>query len=179
MTISFCIKSDYLTAMTDNLNRMIRLADEFFETKNDPSQLTITEEVMEQLRSIHPATMGETANDDGPVAWTIVIPVTRRSKELFLTDKIGETELVNRTLEEMTIDRHVVFSSVYLCSVLVLPEFRGKGLAKELLIGSISAIRKDHPIEDLFVWSFSAEGNGLAKNIAAAMDLPLLERNTG
>jgi GNAT superfamily N-acetyltransferase len=122
--------------------------------------------------------MGENVNDDGPVAWTIVIPVTRRTKELFLNSEIGETELVTLTLEEMTRDRHVIFSSIYLCSVLVLPEFRGKGIAKELLGKSITAIRKDHPIEELFVWAFSGEGNGLAKNIAAAMKLPLFERRS-
>ena len=77
---------------------MIQLADEFFETKNDPTQLDITEDVMEQLHSIHPSTMGEIANDDGPIAWSIVIPATRDVKDLFLNRKIGEAELMSMTL---------------------------------------------------------------------------------
>lgn len=179
-TISFCTKSDYLTAMTDNLTRMIRLADEFFETKNDPSQLSITEEVMEQLRSIHPATMGEIANDDGPIAWTIILPTISTLRDHFVNGTIGENELLKLTMEER--DRNVhsrgLYTSIYLCSVLVLPEFRGKGLATELIFKSITSIRNDHPIGDLFVWAFSAEGKRLAANIAASMQLPLFERSS-
>lgn len=167
----------------DNLTRMITLADEFFGTTNDPAQLTITEEVMEQLAAIHPAAMGERTNEQGPVAWTIVIPTTRGIRDRFLRGEIGETELMTRTLENA--DRHrqenrqIHYTSIYLCSALVLPEFRGNGLAKELVCNSIRAIRQDHPIEDLFVWSFSTEGNGLATSVARETGLPLRERNSG
>ncbi len=154
----------------DNLTRMIHLADEFFATKNDPSQLTITEEVMEQLRSIHPATMGEITYGEGPVAWTIVIPTTRAIREQFVNGAIGETELMNRTCAEKK------FTSIYLCSALVLPEFRGKGLAKKLVSNSIRSIQMDHPIEELFVWAFSGEGKELAKSVASSVGLPLFER---
>lgn len=154
----------------DNLTRMIRLAHEFFETKNDPSQLTITEEVMDQLRSIHSATMGEFTYGEGPVAWTIVFPTTRPIRKAFMKGTIGETELLEQTLNETN------FTSLYLCSALVLPEFRGKGLAKKLVCDSIRSIRKDHPIDELFVWSFSSGGKELAKIVAATMALPLFER---
>ena len=149
---------------------MIRLADEFFETKNDPSQLSITEEVMNQLRSIHPATMGEKAIDNGPIAWTIVIPTTHEICADFVNGMIGEEELMQRTLAQK------VYTSLYLCSALVLPEFRGNGLAKELVMDSLRSIRTHHAITELFVWSFSIEGSGLAKSIAASAGLPLIER---
>jgi GNAT superfamily N-acetyltransferase len=165
----------------DNLKRMIQLADEFFETKNDPSQLDITEEVMEQLRSIHPATMGETANEEGPIAWSIVIPTVRSMREKFIRGVIGEQELLisDRHLEGLRPRRgegQVRLTSLYLCSALVLPEFRGKGLAKKLVLDSIHAIQKDHPIEELFVWAFSGEGNMLAERIASELNLPLFRK---
>jgi hypothetical protein len=172
----------------DNITRMIQLADEFFETKNDPSQLTITEEVMEQLHSIHPATMGEIANEQGPIAWTIVIPTTRSIRERFLSGQIGEAELLSLTRAEIEPfaenyerdrhlegDGHVKFTSIYLCSALVLPEFRGKGYAKKLVCNSIRSIQKDHPIEELFVWAFSKEGKELAKKVASLTNLLLFE----
>jgi hypothetical protein len=162
---------------------MIQLADEFFATKNDPSQLTITEEVMEQLRSIHPATMGEFAKEQGPIAWTIVIPTTAAIREQFVNGKIGETELMKQTLAEIEpfaeserFNKIPRFTSLYLCSALVLPEFRGKGLVKKLVCDSIRLIQKDHPIKELFVWAFSDEGKHLAKSIAASAALPLFER---
>ncbi|MFZ4619968.1 MAG: GNAT family N-acetyltransferase [Bacteroidota bacterium] len=160
--------------------RMIQLADEFFETKNDPSQLDISEEVMEQLRSIHPATMGEISNDEGPIAWTIVIPTERSTRERFMNGEIGEKELLSTTLDEhdrhLEGDGHVKFTAVYLCSALVLPEFRGKGLAKKLVLDSIRAIQNDHPIDELYVWAFSGEGNALAEKIALELQLPLFRR---
>lgn len=156
----------------DNFSRMIQLADEFFETKNDSSQLSITEEVMKQLRSIHPATMGEKQNDDGPIAWTIVIPTTRNVKELFLSGSINEEELLKQTLTETT------FTSIYLCSALTLPEFRGKGIVKELVCNSIRAIQKEHHIKDLYVWSFSIEGKFLAEAISRTVSLPLFEKKS-
>lgn len=175
----------------DNLTRIIQLADEFFETKNDPSQLTITEKVMEQLRSIHPATMGEFTYGKGPVAWTIIFPTTRAIREEFVNGAIGETELMKLTLDQCNSDRpdrqlqvdgqvevdgHVRFSSLYLCSALVEPEFRGEGLSKKLVCDSIQLIQKDHPIDELFVWTFSGEGKHLAKSVASSAGLPLFER---
>ena len=85
---------------TDNFTRMIHLADEFFETKNDPSQLSIDEQVMKRLHGIHPATMGEIANEQGPVAWTIVLPTSAAAMELFLMKEIGEQELMERAEKE-------------------------------------------------------------------------------
>ncbi len=187
----------------DNFQRMIRLADEFFETKNDPSQITITEEVMEQLRSIHPATMGEIADEQGPLAWTIVIPTTRAIRNQFMKGQIGEAELLKLTLAAIEtvadnkrfssdlpsshtglptqndpvgiVNEYTQFTSIYLCSALVLPEFRGKGLAKKLVCDSIRAIQKDLPVEELFVWAFSMEGKELARNIASTTKLTLFE----
>ncbi|MFA6455863.1 MAG: hypothetical protein WCW40_03495 [Bacteroidota bacterium] len=159
--------------MTNNFERMIQLAEEFFATKNDPSQLTITEEVMEQLRSIHPATMGEVANEQGPIAWTIVIPTTRRIQEQFLNGEIGESELLELTLR--TRERYLKYTSIYLCSALTLPEFRAKGLAKKLVCDSIREIQKEHPIDGLFVWAFSEEGKKLARNVSVLTTLPLFE----
>ncbi len=159
--------------------RMIQLADEFFETKNDHSQLDISEEVMEQLRSIHSATMGEISNEDGPFAWTIVIPTTRSIREKFMSGEIGEKELLSATLELCESEPFASserFTAVYLCSVLVLPEFRSKGFAKKLVMDSIRAIQKDHPVEELYVWAFSGEGNALAEKIALELHLPLFRR---
>ena len=108
----------------DNFNRMIHLVDEFFATKNDPSQLTITEEVIDQLRSIHPATMGEFTYGDGPIAWTINIPTTIAIREQFVNGEIGETELMKQTLIEK--NSILFISAPYWCS----PNFAGKDSQK-------------------------------------------------
>lgn len=154
----------------DNLSRMIRLADEFFETRNDPAQISVTEDVMEHLRRIHPSTLTEENNGTGPIAWIMVIPTTWAIMELFIAGQITERAI----LESTPLD--IPYDAIYLCSALVLPEHRRRGIAKRLAIDAISSIRKDHPIRELFYWAFSVEGQKLAESVARSVGLPLRER---
>ena len=153
-----------------NLDRMIQLAEDSFAMRNDPTQLAVTEATMERLAKLHPNTLAEEATADGPVAWALVIPTTDDLMKSFLEKKTNERELFERTLQGMN------FTAIYLCSALVLPEYRRKGLAKKLLSASVSAIQKDHPIGELFYWAFSPEGRKLAESIASEFMLPLHER---
>lgn len=153
-----------------NLERMIQLADEFFAAKNNPDQISVTPDVMEQLRRLHPATMGEHNNSDGPVAWVLVIPTTNELMKRFIEKKINEQELLDLT------PIGGKYNAIYLCSALVLPEFRGEGIARRLLSAAIAEIQKDHRIESLFYWAFSSEGEGLAKTASRESGIPLYKR---
>ncbi len=154
----------------ENLERMIKLAEEFFETKNDPTQISVDEQVMELLKRIHPRTMSEASTPKGPVAWVLLIPTTDQLMHLFISKKISERELLFQT------PVGGLFTAVYLCSALVLPEYRGRGLAKKLAQEALASIMAEHPIGHLFFWRFSNEGENLAKTIAESFHLPLLLR---
>ena len=149
---------------------MIQLADQFFETKNDPDQISVTEDVMSQLHKIHPATLSEKKNENGPIIWILILPTTFGLMEAFIGEEITERELLDKTPVGASYD------AVYLCSALVLPEHRGKGLAKGLTIEAVRSIQHDHPIKYLFYWPFSPEGEHLAKSIARELGLPLRQR---
>ena len=149
---------------------MRELADEFFETKNDPAQITVTEEIIGRLREIHPATLTEESEADGPIAWILVIPTTFEVMEEFVDKTINERELLTSVIPGQRYD------AVYLCSALVLPEHRGKGLARRLAVKAVRAIQKEHPIIYLFYWSFSVEGDRLANSLAREFDMPLFRR---
>jgi GNAT superfamily N-acetyltransferase len=153
-----------------NFERMIQLADEVFATKEDPNQLDINEDVLAHLRRIHPSTVSEYDDGRGPVAWVLVIPTTLELMNLFLKGSISEKELYEKT----TLDS--VYETVYLCSAMVLEEYRRKGLAKKLTLEAIVAIRKDHPITSLFVWTFSQEGLLCAEAIAMETELALYKK---
>lgn len=153
-----------------NLQRMIQLADEFFETKNDPDQISITEEVMSMLQKIHPATLSEKRDENGPTVWILVLPTTLRLMEEFVAGQINERELLEKTPIGASYD------AVYLCSALVLPEHRGKGFARVLAADAVRSIQHDHPINYLFYWLFSIEGEKLANSIARELNLPLRQR---
>src|SRR5258707_8424514 len=126
--------------MEKNFERMVRLAEEFFETKQDPSQISVDENVLQRLRTIHPRTLSEERNADGPIAWILVFPTTRELMEKFIAKTISERDLLWST------PLRSVYETLYLCSALVLPEFRGKGLAARLTRDAIAAIQKDHPL---------------------------------
>jgi ribosomal protein S18 acetylase RimI-like enzyme len=154
----------------DNFGRMIRLAEEFFDMKNDPGQLSVDEESMARLRAIHPDTMSEEKDENGPIAWVLVIPTMHALMEVFIRGEINDRELLERTLPGG------VYDALYLCSALVLPEQRGKGLARRLTSRAISSISTDHPLRSLFYWSFSGAGDTLAASVAREFDLPLYVR---
>lgn len=153
-----------------NYDRMLQLADEVFAVHEDPTQLQVDAEVRARLHRIHPATRSEAVDGDGPVAWVLVIPTTAALMEAFLGSKLTEQELYDHTPEGG------VYEAVYLCSAMVLKEYRGQGLAQRLTLEAIENIRKDHPIRTLFYWPFTAEGDALAHTLASAAALPLLVR---
>jgi len=156
--------------MATNLERMLQLVGEFFDTRSDPDQLDVTEKDREKLAALHPATMSEYATEDGPVAWILIIPTTTEIMQRFVNAEIGEKQLLHETPTGGS------YEAVYLCSAAVLPEYRRQGVALKLSMDAINAMRKDHPVKALFTWSFSQEGRDLAEAIARKCNLPLYER---
>jgi ribosomal protein S18 acetylase RimI-like enzyme len=153
-----------------NLDRMIALATEVFDAKNDPDQISVTEGDMERLHSLHAACLTQEATEDGPIAWILIFPTTRALMEQFLQKEISERDLLSLTPVGSKYD------AVYLCSALVLPEYRGKGIAKKLTVEAIRSIQKDHHIREMFVWPWSKEGDRAAESIAKETGLPLRVR---
>lgn len=153
-----------------NLERMIQLAETVFATANDPNQLDVNPEVIERLLQLHPSTVLEHDDGNGPVAWVLVIPTTHDLMKRFLACEISERELFNLT------PLNAPYEALYLCSALVLEEYRRTGIAKRLTLHAVESIRNDHPIESLFVWPFSEEGDRASETIARIASLPLYRR---
>lgn len=153
-----------------NFERMIQLSDEIFSSRTDPDQLNVDEKVMEHLQLIHSDTLSEYDDGNGPVCWILCIPTTLDLMHQFVDQKISERELYAFT------PLHVQYEAIYLCSALLLEEFRGKGIAQNLAFKAIENIRTDHPIQALFLWAFSKEGEKLAEKVSGLARLPLYKR---
>lgn len=153
-----------------NFERLIKLADDVFDIKSDPDQLDVNQNVIERLQRIHPATVSEYGDGNGPVAWVLVIPTSSVLMNRFLKCEISEKELFELTSPDET------YEALYLCSALVLEEYRRKGITKKLIIEAVEKIRKNHPVKALFVWAFSKEGELAAESISKLVSLPLLHR---
>lgn len=153
-----------------NYERLIELADNVFAVKSDPSQLDVNKEVLERLYQIDPATISEYNEGNGPCAWVLLIPTTIDLMNRFISGELTEKELYLQTpLDEP-------YEAIYLCSALVLDEYRRKGITKNLALAAIEDIRKKHPLKAAFVWAFSPEGDLAAKTIARLAGLQLYQR---
>jgi len=153
-----------------NYERLIQLADEVFAVKSDPSQLDVNAGVLERLIQLHPATVSAFDDGNGPVAWVLLIPTTLELMNRFLGSEISEKELFEQT------PLNISYDAIYLCSALVLEEYRRKGITKNLALSAIEKIRQKHPVKAAFVWAFSPEGDLAAETIARLASLPLHKR---
>jgi hypothetical protein len=153
-----------------NLERMVALADQFFDVKSDPEQLAVDDEVRRKLRALHPATMNEEGDEAGPIAWVLVIPTSHAVMERFLRKEISEKALLDEAVVSPS------FEAIYLCSALVLPEHRKKGVAKRLAVQAVQRIQAGHQVREVYCWPFSDEGRRLARAIAGELHVPLFER---
>jgi GNAT superfamily N-acetyltransferase len=153
-----------------NYERLIALANNVFETKNDPNQLNVNQEVIEKLEAIHPSCLSEFDEGDGPVSWVLIFPTSNSLRDKFLNNEITEKELFDLT------EIGIKYEAIYLCSALVLEEYRRKGIAKLLSLNAIKKIQKDHKITSLFYWAFTEEGRWAAESISKSLGLELKER---
>ena len=153
-----------------NFERMIQLSDEVFSSRTDPDQLNVNEKVMEHLQLIHPDTISEYDDGNGPVCWILCIPTTLQLMHQFISKEISERELYELT------PLNTKYEAIYMCSALLLEEFRGKGIAQNLAVKAIESIQKDHSIKALFFWAFSKEGEKLAAKLSLLTELPLYKR---
>ena len=153
-----------------NYERLIKLAEETFAMNSDPSQLQVDQSVRDRLVRIHPSTLSQFSDENGPVAWLLVIPTSVELMERFISKEITEKELYEMTPESTEYD------ALYLCSGLVLPEYQRKGIIQRLAINAIEEIRKDHPIRFLFNWAFTEGGDRAAEKLSELTGLPLLKR---
>jgi len=149
---------------------MIQLSDDVFSSRTDPDQLNVNENVMEHLHLIHPDTIAEHDDGNGPICWILCIPTTLDLMTQFINQEISERELYELT------PLNTKYESIYLCSALLLEEFRGEGIAQQLCVKAIENIKIDHPITALFFWSFSKEGEKLAEKVSGLLGLPLHKR---
>jgi GNAT superfamily N-acetyltransferase len=154
----------------NNFQRLVQLADEVFSYRDDPEQLNVNPQVLDKLHQLHPLTLSDYSDENGPVVWLLVIPTTIALMDRFLNKEISEKKLFDLT------PLHVKYEALYLCSALTLEEYRRKGITQQLLLDAIEAIKRDHPLKCLFVWPFTKEGDKLAEKVAQLTGMPLYKR---
>ncbi len=76
---------------------MLEMVHSFFDMKNDPDQLQVSQQVQEHLQQLHHACLTEVANEDGPILWLLMFPTTSALMDSFLKNEINEQQLFDQT----------------------------------------------------------------------------------
>lgn len=153
--------------LQDNLKYMIKIAEEYFGTESDPTQIPITLETMQRLLNLGPHTLVFAERDKQPIGWVVTIPTTNELKDQFLKDEITERELFDQSQPK------TVPEVVYLCAAFVLPEYRRQGIAFDLLAEAVARYRYVNPEVNFFAWIYSAEGQKLVERLSNQLSLEI------
>lgn len=141
------------------LEKEMRIAEEIFGTEKDPDQMPINEESVKKLDSIYEGWLGSVLDEEGePIAWSVVLPTQTELMDKFLNNEITEKQLLEKTKPED------VYNSLYVASVITVPEQRSKGFATKVLSEAIERA----PLVDnavIFAWPWSVEGRSLFDKI--------------
>jgi hypothetical protein len=140
------------------LIKMAELEEDFFHTKDDPTQADTTLECSHQLLRLHPSAIKGIIKDGEPISWVITMPTSRELAERFLKDEITEHELLDVT------EPRDVYDALYLLIAFTVPEHRGNRYTAGLFEQAIREI--PHTSDTLFVsWPFSEGGKKVLERV--------------
>ncbi len=151
-------------------DKMLKISEEYFGTANDPDQIPISKEAGDKIRSIHPETILYKFNKGNPIAWEVIIPTSLSVMNNFLHKKISERVLFEIAVKEK---KH---EALYLCSAFVLPEYRGRGYAKELIMKGIATLSQNKELP-LYCWIYSNEGKNLVDSLSKTLGKTIQNRD--
>jgi ribosomal protein S18 acetylase RimI-like enzyme len=97
--------------------------------------------------------------DGLPIAWSVMLPTSKNTRDRFLKKEINEKQMLDEAVKNPS------FESVNIFAVIVLPEYRQQGLAKELLNYQIKYFQDEYKVADFFAWIFSPEGEKIIKSL--------------
>jgi hypothetical protein len=124
------------------------LANQFFHTENDPTQLRIDKKNDVKIYKKFAACENIISYKDNVIGETFVLPCTKKYMQLFLDNKINEAQLFEHIINEVTYEN---FDCIYLCLMYILPEHQGKWLATHGRLKTLHPLVKNKKNIILFV----------------------------
>lgn len=153
---------------------LVVLIDKYFRSQEDPEQMSTSKENIRWVHKNIPECTNVIKYKDKVIGSTFIIPCNKRLMDLFIFKKMTERAMFEKIKKSINYKN---FNTIYLCSAFIIPKFRHKGLPTTGFLKSIKRITEKRKIKPtLFYWSYSKEGNFLAKNTAKITKLKLLKR---
>lgn len=149
------------SSFEDNpFEKMSAIAEKFFGTKIDPDQIPVTKTSRLKLKELSPFGLNCALDENrDPISWVVCIPTTLNLMNEFISGKITEKEMFDRT------EKSENYSALYLCSAITIPQYRRKGIARFLILESVNKFKELNPDIQLFAWIYSKEGSELSKSL--------------
>lgn len=106
--------------------------------------------------------------DEGKiVAWSVVLPTSREDMNDFLSGKITERELFDRSVSSPS------YEALYLTAVVVLPEHRKQGIGLRLMKHQIEYFRQKYGIADFYAYTLNEDGKRFAHNLERELKIAI------
>lgn len=167
--ITFSVDLGRLTRK--DVDESSEMAEEFFKMESKPDGMPASEENKNFFLRSFPECDDVIRADGKIIGFTFIVPCNKDIMDRFLAGKITEKELGEEIKSKIDYEN---FETVYLCSSFIKEEYRGRGLAVQGRVKSISKIignRKIKPI--LFSWAQTKEGERSVRKTAEVLGLKL------
>ena len=147
----------------EDFDRMGKIADEFFDTKNDETQLPGEEVDYNFCKNVFPFSFCIVKKDNLPTGYSFILPCDEEGKQLFLSKSVNERELFYRILNLET----NLYSCFYIVATQIIPSFQRKGYATKLINFHLKRYSEFLKIPlKFFYWGATREGNALGAKIS-------------
>ena len=153
------------------LKQIHDLAEEFFQTEIDPTQISATLEDTNKILAIHEKGLIYRTDKDGKlVGWIVVLPTSQKLSLQFLSGEITERMLLEKSEPQNEYD------ALYLCSAYVVPKHRREGHVVDMLKEAMSCIphAKDCMLSS---WPYSPEGRQLLSKLGGIFGTEIKMKN--
>lgn len=157
-----------------DLRDTAELAEKYFGTEKDPEQMPTHKEASLWILEQIPECVNVIKDDGKQVGFTFIIPCNEEIMDKFLNREINERQLYEEVRKKKINSKN--FTTIYLCSAFVIPEYRRKGLVGNAVMKSIKKIVKTKHIPTLFYDAYSEDGKNVVEVSAKKLKIKVLER---
>jgi predicted GNAT family acetyltransferase len=144
-----------------------KIAARLFGTDLDETQAQPTLENALALISLEKENFICLKEDNKIIGWSVVLPTSRAEMTRFLNRGINEKELFSIAVTQKS------FEALYLMAVIVLPEFRGQGVAQSLMKSQITHFREKYSINDFYSLILTREGQKFIRALERNLNISI------
>ena len=168
---SITFSSDTGMFSFEDLEETGRIAEEFFQTHEDPDQMEVSDAASEWITKRGKDYFNVIKDGAEVTGFTFSMPCTRENAEDFVTKRINEREL----FEKIRV-MNVKFppEAIYLCSFFMKEKYRRKGLITMAILKTLNRVtQKLRYTAEVFSWAYTSEGLAAIKKIEKITGIPV------